>query len=81
MLLSLHWNAGQNDDVKIANTSFENIGGEGRKPLEGPRHSSVDNIKMDCRDIGYGSMDWTELAEDRDQWRAVVIMVMNVWVP
>jgi hypothetical protein len=38
----------------------------------------VDNIKMDLREIGWDDMDWIELAEDRDQWRAFVNTVMNV---
>jgi hypothetical protein len=41
----------------------------------------VDNIKMDLRDIGCGGMDWSDLAQDRDQWRALVNTVMNLWVP
>jgi hypothetical protein len=50
---------------------------EGKRPLGGPRCSWVDNIKMDIREIGWGSMDWIDLAEDRDQWRALVNTVMN----
>jgi hypothetical protein len=41
----------------------------------------VDNIKIDHREIGWGNMDWIYLAQDRDQWRAFVNMVMNSWVP
>jgi hypothetical protein len=36
---------------------------------------------MDLREIGWGGMDWINLAEDRDQWRALVNMVMNIQVP
>jgi hypothetical protein len=36
---------------------------------------------MDLREIGWNSMNWIELAHDRDQWRAVVNTVMNPWVP
>jgi hypothetical protein len=36
---------------------------------------------MDLRGIGWGGMDWINLAQDRDQWRALVIMVMNLRVP
>jgi hypothetical protein len=48
---------------------------------EKPRCRWVDNIKMDLREIGCGSMDWIDLTQDRDQWRALVNMVMNLWVP
>jgi hypothetical protein len=41
----------------------------------------VDNIKMDLREIGWGGMDWIDLAEDRDQWRPLVNTVMNLRVP
>jgi hypothetical protein len=37
----------------------------------------VDNIKMDLREIGWDDMDWINLAQDRDQWRALENMVMN----
>jgi hypothetical protein len=41
----------------------------------------VDNIKMDLRDIGWDSMNWIDLAEERDQFRALVNTVMNFQVP
>jgi hypothetical protein len=41
----------------------------------------VDNIKIDLTEIGWYGMDWTNLAEDRDQWRALANTVMNLWVP
>jgi hypothetical protein len=41
----------------------------------------MDNIKMDLRWIGWGSMDWIDLAQDRNQWRALVNMVINLQVP
>jgi hypothetical protein len=41
----------------------------------------VDNIKMDLRKIGWGVMDWIDLAQDRDQWRALVNAVMKLRVP
>jgi hypothetical protein len=54
---------------------------EGKRPLGRPRRRWVDNIKMDLGEIGWDGMDWIELAQDRDQWRAVVNTVMNVRVP
>jgi hypothetical protein len=41
----------------------------------------VDNIKIDIREIGWDGLDRIDLAQDRDQWRALVKTVMNVWVP
>jgi hypothetical protein len=46
-----------------------------------PRRRLVDNIKMDLRQIGWDGMDYTDLAQDRDQWRALVNTVMNLRVP
>jgi len=54
---------------------------EGRRPLGGPRRRWEDNIKMDLREVGCGCVDWMELAQDRDKWRALVSAVMNLWVP
>jgi hypothetical protein len=41
----------------------------------------VDNIKIDLREIGWDGMDWIDMAQDRDRWRAVVNTVMNLRVP
>jgi hypothetical protein len=41
----------------------------------------VDNIKMDLREIGWDGVDWVDLAQVRDQWRALVNTVMNLRVP
>jgi hypothetical protein len=41
----------------------------------------VDNIKMDLREIGWGDVDWIDMAQDRDQWRALVNTVLNLRVP
>jgi hypothetical protein len=49
--------------------------------LERPRRRQVDNIKMDLGEIGWDVRDWIELAQDRDQWRALVNTVMNLQVP
>ena len=54
---------------------------EGKRPLERPRRRWEDNIKMDLQEIGWGGMDWIDLAEGRDSWLAVVIAVMNLRVP
>jgi hypothetical protein len=53
---------------------------EGRRPLERPRRRWVDNIKMDLRELGWDGVDWIDLAQDRDQWRALVNTVMNLLV-
>jgi hypothetical protein len=50
------------------------------KPEGRPRCRWVDNSKMYLREIGWGGMDWIDVAEDRDQWRALVNMVMNLRV-
>jgi hypothetical protein len=54
---------------------------EGKRALGRPRHRWDDNIKMDLREIGWGGMDWIDLAQDRDRWRAFIYTVMNLWVP
>jgi hypothetical protein len=54
---------------------------EGKRPLGRSRRRWVDNIKMDLRGIGWDCMDWLDLAQNRDQWRALVNTVMNLRVP
>jgi hypothetical protein len=54
---------------------------EGKKPLGRPRRRWVNNIKMDLREIGWGGMDWIDVAQDRDQWRALMNTVMNFRIP
>jgi hypothetical protein len=54
---------------------------EGKRPLGSPRRRWEDNIRMDLREIGWGGMDWIDLAQDRDQWRALMNTVMNLRVP
>jgi hypothetical protein len=46
-----------------------------------PRSKWVDNIKMDLREIGWGGINWIDLAQDSDQWTALVNTVMNLRVP
>jgi hypothetical protein len=53
----------------------------GRRPQGRPRHRWVNNIEIDLRENGWDGMDWIELAQDRDQWRALVYTVMNLRVP
>ena len=54
---------------------------EERRPLGRPRHRWEDNIKMDLQEVGCWCMDWIDLAQDRDRWRALVNVVMNLRVP
>jgi hypothetical protein len=52
-----------------------------KRPLGRPRHKWDCNIKIDIQDVGWGNMGWIDLAQDRDNWRALVNAVMNLWVP
>jgi hypothetical protein len=54
---------------------------KGRRLLGRPRRRWVDNIRMDLREIGWDDVDWIDLAQDRDQWWALVSTVMNLRVP
>jgi hypothetical protein len=54
---------------------------EGKRPLGRPRRRWVDNVNMELREIGWDDMDWIDLAQNRDQWRALVNTVMNLRVP
>jgi hypothetical protein len=53
---------------------------EGKITLGRPRRGWVYNLKMDLREIGWGGVDWTDLAQDRGQWRALVNTVTNLRV-
>ena len=53
---------------------------EGKRPLGRPRCRWEDNIKMELQEVGCGGMDWIELAQDRDTWRALMNAVMNLRV-
>jgi hypothetical protein len=52
----------------------------GKRPLGRPTRRWVDNVKIDIREIGWGGMEWIDLAQDTDQWRALVNTVMNLRV-
>jgi hypothetical protein len=54
--------------------AYRILGGkpEGKRPLEEPRRRWVNNIKMNLREIGWDGMDWIDLTQDRDQWRALM---------
>jgi hypothetical protein len=54
---------------------------EGKRPLGRPRRRWEDNIKIYLQEVGCGGMDWIELAQDRDRWRALVNAVTNLLVP
>jgi hypothetical protein len=54
---------------------------EGKGLLRRPKSRWADNIKGDLREIGWGGVDWIDLAQDRDQWRAILNTVMNLLVP
>jgi hypothetical protein len=59
------------------------IGGkpEGKRPLGRPRHRWMDNIRMDLGEVGWGDVDWIGLTQDRNRWRALVNLVLNLRVP
>jgi hypothetical protein len=54
---------------------------EGRRPLGRQRRRWVDNIRMDLVEVGWGHVDWIDLAQDRDRWRALVNLVLELRVP
>ena len=53
---------------------------EGKRPLGRPRRRWNNNIKMDLQDVGCSGMDWIELAQDREWWRKLASVVMNLRV-
>jgi hypothetical protein len=54
---------------------------EVKRPLGSPRSRWQENIKMDLQEVGCVGMDWVELAQDRDRWRTLVNVEMNLGVP
>jgi hypothetical protein len=52
-----------------------------KRPMGRPRRRLVNNVKIDLRDIGWDGMYWNAVAQDRDQWRALVNTVLNLRVP
>jgi hypothetical protein len=54
---------------------------EGKRRLARPRHTWVDNIRMDVGVVGWGDEDWIGLVQDRQKWRALVNSVLNLRVP
>jgi hypothetical protein len=54
---------------------------EGKRQLGRPRRRWVDNIKMDLREIGRDGVDWSDMAQDRALWEALVNMVLNLRGP
>jgi hypothetical protein len=53
----------------------------GKRPLRRPRRRWVDNIRMDLGEVGWGDVDWIDLAQGRNRWRALVNSVLNLRVP
>jgi hypothetical protein len=54
---------------------------EGKRPLGRSRHRWVDSVKLDLREIGWDSVEWIDVAQGREQWRALVNWVLNLRVP
>jgi hypothetical protein len=57
------------------------VGKPERRPLGRARRRWLNNIKMDLREIGWGGMEWIDMAQERDQWSSFVNTVMNLRVP
>jgi hypothetical protein len=69
--------------VSVHSATYYGVGSDnsGRRPFGRPSHRWEDNIKMDLQEVGWGDMDWINLAEDKDRWLALVKAVMNHRVP
>jgi hypothetical protein len=75
----MHRICSTNGEKRIANRILMEES-EGKRPLGKPRCRWVDNIKMYLREIGWGDVNWVDVAQNRDQWRALVNTVMNLQV-
>jgi len=71
------WSTHGRDEKCIQNFGLKP---EGKQPLRWSRHRWDDNIRMDLQEIGQKNVDWIHLAEEKDQWQALVNMVINLWV-
>jgi hypothetical protein len=60
---------------------IQRFGGKCRRPIGKLRRRWEDTIKTVLREIGWGVMNWIHLAQDRDQWRAPVNKLINLWIP
>jgi hypothetical protein len=54
---------------------------EGKRPLRKPRHRWVDNIKVDLREMEWDGVDWIDMAQVRDHWRALMNTLLILRVP
>jgi hypothetical protein len=54
---------------------------EGKRTLGRQRRRWAANIKLDLRETGWDGMDWIDMAQNRDQWRALVNTLLNLWIP
>ena len=80
----------EKNEMGVACSAYgERIGGyrvlmgepDGKRPLGRLRRRWENNIKIDLKKVGYGGIDWINLAQDRDRWRAIVNAIMNLRVP
>jgi hypothetical protein len=77
----MRW-AGHVARILVMRNAYRILGkSEEKRPLGRPRRRWVDTIKIDLREMGWDDRDWIELALDRDQRKALVNTVINVWVP